>query len=179
MKGKLSFVQSFKESMGYLPTQKILKGISSEDVNVYLCWLPSLYTKNGRAFTYVWKRVKKVDSSSYRTFTGSSVYSLLSSTPGQYIMFGKAKWNNDKHRLQMKKLRSIQTESLRFKFYGVTANGRKVPDHAVGLVISPKNEPSLYDNSMRNVGGRFSAEALASKMSDVSSCYIFDVRFCK
>ena len=179
MKGTLSFVETFKESMGYLPTQKVLKGISSEDVNVYFRWLSSLYSKNYLSLTYVWKRVKKVDSSSYRTFTGSSVYPLLSSTPGQYIMFGKAKWNNDKHRTLMKKLRSLQTESLRFKYYGVAANGRKAPDHAVGLVVSSQKDPSLYDNSMRNVGGKFSAEALANKMSDVSSCYIFDVRLSK
>lgn len=176
MKGKFPFVQSFKESMGLLPTQKILKGISSEDVNVYLRWLSAHYETYGRTVTYVWRRVKKFDSSSYRTFTGFSVYPLLSSCPGQYILFGKAKWNNDKHRQQLKKLKGIGCERLRFLFYGSFADGCKVPDHAVGLIVSPTHDNHLYDNSMRNVCCKFSAEALASKMSDVSSCFIFDVR---
>lgn len=178
MKGKFPFVQSFKSSMGLLPTQRILKGISAEDVNVYLRWLTSLYKYYGRSVSCVWKRVKKFDSSSYRTFTGFSVYPLLS-TPGQYILFGKAKWNNEKHRQQLKKLKALGSERSRFHYYGSFADGSKVPDHAVGLVISTTHDDLLYDNSMRNICCKFSAEALASKMSDVSSCYILDVKLCK
>ena len=176
MKGKLPFVESFKKSMGYISSQKVLKGISSEDVNLYLRWVSSHYVSQGRSLTYVWKRVKKYNTDKIRCFTGSSVYPTSINSPGQYILFGKAKWNNDKHRHLMKKLRSLANEKLRFSYYNLTADGSKVPDHAVGLFISSTSENLLFDNSMRNVSSTLSAEALASKMSDVSSCYIFDVR---
>lgn len=176
MKGKLPFVESFKKSMGYLSCQKVLKGISAEDVNVYLRWVSSHYGSNGRSFTYVWKRVKKFNTSKIRCFTGFSVFPMSLNSPGQYILFGKAKWNNDKYRHLMKKLHTLANEKLRFSFYNLTADGSKVPDHAVGLLISFSSENLLYDNSMRNVSSLLSAEALASKMSDVSSCYAFDVR---
>ena len=58
----------------------------------------------------------------------------------------------------------------------MTANGRKVADHAVGLSITDTSVHLLYDNSMRNISVNFNAEALASKMSEVSLCYIFDIR---
>ena len=52
--------------------------------------------------TFVWKRVQKVDSKSNRAFNGASVYKLLPGAMGQYVLFGKAKWNNDLHRKQLK-----------------------------------------------------------------------------
>ena len=51
-----------------------------------------------------------------------------------------------------------------------------MPDHAAGLSISDTSDNLLYDNSMRNISVNLNAKALASKMSDVGSCYIFDVR---
>jgi hypothetical protein len=42
---------------------------------------------------------------------------------GQYILFGKAKWNDDAHRKQMKRLRAAGNERIRFKSYGIIANG--------------------------------------------------------
>lgn len=176
MKGKLPLVESFKRSMGYLSSQKILKGISAENISIYFRWVSSQYGSTGRSLTYVWKRVKKFNTSNIRSFTGFSVYPLLSNSPGQYILFGKAKWNNDKHQHLMKKLRSLDNEKLRFSYYNLKADGSKLPDHAVGLFISSTFENLLYDNSMRSVSSILSAEALANKMSDVSSCYTFDIR---
>lgn len=176
MKGRLPFVPSFKESMGYLPTQKILKGISSEDVNVYLRWLSARYETSGRTITYIWKRVKKLNNLSQRTFDGFSVYSLLSSTPGQYVLFGKAKWANTKYHTQLRTIRGLKGDRLKFLYFGSYADGSKVPDHAVGLVVSPESDNLLYDNSMRDISLIFSAVALATKLQDVSSCFIFDVR---
>lgn len=92
-------------------------------------------------------------------------------------MFGKAKWNNDLHRRQLKRLNSLSNKRSRFILYGLTANGRKTNDHAVGLCIAQTSTNLLYDNSMRNISVNFDAEALVSKISDVSSCYIFDVKF--
>lgn len=47
MDGKLSFVESFKKTMNLLPSQKVTKGISALDVNLYLRWLKSnLSTRN-------------------------------------------------------------------------------------------------------------------------------------
>lgn len=176
MDGKLPFVETFKISMNLLPSQNILKGISAADVNLYLRWLAIRYESSGRKLSYVWKRIKKVDTNLNRYFNGWSVFKLLSGNTGRYVLFGKAKWNNDAHRKQLKKLKSIHNERTKFIVYAVTANGSKVPDHAVGLSIGFTASPILYDNSMRNVGASFDAEALASKMSDVSSCYVFDVR---
>lgn len=176
MNGKLGFVESFKETMQLTVSQRITKGISSMDVNCYLRWLRSTYKSTGREMTFVWKRVQKVDSKSRRSFDGSSVYKLLSGGRGQYVLFGKAKWNNDLHRRQLKRLRSLSDERSRFILYGLSSKGRKVADHAVGLTINDTSDHLLYDNSMRNISVNFNAEALASKMSDVSSCYIFDVQ---
>ena len=175
MDGALGFVESFKKTMLINPSQRITKGISLI-VNTYLRWLRSIYKSLGRDMTFVWKRVQKVDSKSNRAFNGASVYKLLPGAMGQYVLFGKAKWNNDLHRKQLKWLRGLTNERSRFIVYRMTANGRKVADHAVGLSITDTSVHLLYDNSMRNISVNFNAEALASKMSEVSLCYIFDIR---
>ena len=172
MDGALGFVESLKNTMLINPSQRITKGISSLNVNIYLRWLRSIYKSTGRDMTFVWKRVQKVDSKSKRVFNGASVYKLLKGAVGQYVLFGKAKWNNDLHRKRLKRLRSLTNERSRFIVYGLTANGRKVPDLAVGLSITDTSVHLLYDYSMRNIFVNFNAEALASKMSDVSSCYL-------
>ena len=177
MDGELNFVESFKETMKLSVSQRIIKGISSLNVNNYLRWLSSKYETTGRRMVFIWRRVLKVDSKTKRSFNGASVYKLLCGASGQYVLFGKAKWNNDMHRKQLKRLKSLANERSRFILYGLTANGRKTADHAVGLCISPTSTNLLYDNTMRNISVNFNAEALASKMSDVSSCYIFDVNF--
>ena len=101
MDGALGFVESFKKTMLINPSQRITKGISLI-VNTYLRWLRSIYKSLGRDMTFVWKRVQKVDSKSNRAFNGASVYKLLPGAMGQYVLFGKAKWNNDLHRKQLK-----------------------------------------------------------------------------
>ena len=126
---------------------------------------------------FIWKKVLKVDTKTKRSFNRASVYKLLSGAGGLFVLFGKAKWNIDLHRRQLKRLKSLSNERSRFILYGLTANGRKTTDHAVGLCIGQTSTNLLYDNSMRNISANFNAEALASKMSDVSSCYIFDVKY--
>ena len=177
MDGKLNFVESFKLTMDLSVSQRITKGISSLNVNNYLRWLSSKYLSTGRLMKFTWRKVLKVDTKTKRSFNGASVYKILSGASGQYVLFGKAKWNNDLHRKQLKRLKSLGNERSRFILYGLTANGQKTADHAVGLCISQTSSNLLYDNTMRNIFVNFNAEALASKMSDVSSCYIFDVKF--
>ena len=175
MDGKLSFVESLKKTMNLLPSQKVTKGISALDVNLYLRWLKSDLSTRNINVEYVWRRVKKVDKSTSRDFNGASVYKLMNGRIGQYIHFGKAKWNNDAHRKQMKRLRAAGNERIRFKLYGIIANGTKQSDHAVGVFIRAADEHLLYDNSMRNISLKLTADSLANKMSDVSCCYIFDL----
>ena len=169
-------MDSFKKTMKIGASQRTTKGISSWDVNNYLRWLCSMYESTGRAMKFVWRKVQKVDTNRRRSFSGASVFELLSGAVGQYVLFGKAKWNNDVHRKQLKRLKNLSNERSRFIIYGLTANGRKTADHAVGICIAQASTNLLYDNSMRNISVNFNAEALASKMSDVSSCYIFDVK---
>ena len=175
MDGKLNFVESFKETMKLSVSQRITKGISSLNVNNCLRWLSSKYETTRRRMEFIWIKVLKVDTKTKRSFNGASVYKLLSGAGGQYVLFGKAKWNNDLHRKQLKRLKSLSNERSRYILYGLTASGQKTADHAVALCISQTPTNLLYDTSMRNISVNFNAEALASKMSDVSSCYIFDV----
>ena len=177
MDGRLNFVESFKQTIELSVSQRITKGISSLNVNNYLRWLSSKNESTGRRMKFIWWKVLKVDTKTKRSFNGASVYKLLSGAGGQYVLFGKAKWNNVLHRKQLKRLKSLGNERSRFILYGLTANGRKMADHAVGLCISQTSTNLLYDNTMRNIFVNFNAEALASKMSDVSPCYIFDVIF--
>ena len=176
MNGKLNFVESFKETMKLSVSQRITKGISSLNANNYLRWLSSNYESTGRTMKFIWRKVLKVDTKTKRSFNGASVYKLLSGAGGQYVLFGKAKWNNDLHRRQLKRWKSLSNEKSRFILYKLTANGRKTADHAVCLCIGQTSTNLLYDNSMHNIPVNFNAEARASKMSDVSSCYIFDVK---
>ena len=169
-------MDSFKKTMKIGAFQRITKGISSWDVNNYLRWLCSMYESTGQAVKFVWRKVQKVDTNTRRSFSGASVFKLLSGAVGQYVLFGKAKWNNDVHRKKLKRLKNLSNERSRFIIYGLTANGRKTADHAVGICIAQASTNLLYDNSTRNISVNFNAEALASKMSDVSSCYIFDVQ---
>ena len=177
MDGKLSFVDSFKKTMNLLPSQKVTKGISALDVNLYLRWLKSHLSTQHINVEYVWRRVKKVDKNTSRDFNGASVYKLMNGRVGQYILFGKAKWNNDGHRKQMKRLRAAGNDRSRFKLYGIIANGTKQSDHAAGVFIRAADEHLLYDNSMRNISLKLTADSLANKMSDVSCCYIFDLKY--
>ena len=177
MDGKLCFVESFKKTMKISASQRIAKGNSSLNVNNYLRWLSSTYENSGMRMKFIWRKVLKVDTNTKRSFNGASACKLLSGVAGQYVLFVKAKWNNDLHRKQLKRLNSLSNERSRFILYGLAANGRKAVDHAVGLCIDQTSANLLYDNSMRNISVKFNADALASKMSDVSSCYIFNVRF--
>ena len=177
MDGKLSFVESFKKTINLLPSQKVTKGISALDVNLCLRWLkPDLSTRNINV-EYVWRRVKKEDKSTSRDFNGASVYKLMYGRIGQYILFGKAKWSNDAHRKQMERLRAAGNELISFKLYGIIASGTKQSDLAVGVFIRAADEHLLYDNSMRNISLKLTADGLANKMSDVSCCYIFDSKY--
>ena len=177
MNGNLSFVDSFKKTMNLLPSQKVIKGISSADVNYYLRWLKSYLFDLNIEVDYVRRRVKKVDKNTSRHFNGDSVNKLMNGRIGQYILFGKAKWNNDAHRKQIKRLRAAGNERMRFKIYGIIANGTKQSDHAVGVFIRVDDDHVLYDNSMRNISLKLTADSLANKMSDVSCCYIFDLKY--
>ena len=78
MDGKLNFVESFKETMKLSVSQRITKGISSQNVNNYLRWLSSNYESTGRTMKFIWKKVLKVDRKTKRYFNGASVYKLLS-----------------------------------------------------------------------------------------------------
>ena len=89
MDGKLNFVESSKETMKLSVSQRIIKGISSLNVNNYLRWLSSKYETTGRRMVFIWRRVLKVDSKTKRSFNGASVYNLLSGAGGQYVLFGK------------------------------------------------------------------------------------------
>ena len=174
MDGKLSFVESFKETMNLLPSHKVTKGISALNVNLYLRWLKSDLSTQNINVEYVWRRVKIVDKSTSRDFNGASV---MNGRVGQYILFGNAKWNNDAHGKQMERLRAAGNELISFKVYGIIASGTKQSDLAVGVFIRAADEHLLYDNSMRNISLKLTADGLANKMSDVSCCYIFDSKY--
>ena len=98
MNGKLCFVESFKYTMKISGSQRITKGILSLNVNNYLRWLSTTYENSGMRMKFIWRKVLKVDTNTKRPFTVASVYKLLPGAAGQYVLFGKAKWNNDLHR---------------------------------------------------------------------------------
>ena len=175
MNGSESFIENFKTSMNYGKTQKIVKGITAHDVNNYLTSICSRYADQKRIVTFTWKKVFKVNTKTKRVFNGYSIYKMLYGRAGRYVIFGKAKWNNDLHRKLMKKISLLKNERNKFVCYGGNARGTKLPDHAVGILIGDDKKNFLHDNSMKNIFMELTAHNIANKMSDITCCYSFDI----
>ena len=173
MNGERDLIVELKKSMQMLPSQKFIKGIGSKDISVFLHELTRGYKSLGRVVNFKWKKMGTNRSVKRRGFCGKSLENLIVQD-GRYVLFGKAKWNNDSHKMFMKRLKKEEDEAARFKMFGKRADGRKTADHAVGILVE-KDAIWLYDNAMKAGRKIFSVENIADKMCDINNCYVFDL----
>jgi hypothetical protein len=173
MNGERDLILELKKSMQMLPTQKFVRGIGSKDINVFLHELTREYKSLGRVVNFVWKKIGTNRSETRKGFHGKSIEKIIL-TEGKYVLFGKAKWNNEDHKSFMKRLKKVEDEKTRFRIFGKRADGKKTADHAVGILVDSYGT-FLYDNAMKNGRKTFSVETIADKMCDINNCYVFDL----
>lgn len=162
-----------KKSMNMMESQGFVKGIGSNDVWNYLIGVQRDYLSIGRKVDFMWRKMGRNATANHKGFSGISVERILK-RDGMYVLFGKAKWNNDEQRKFMKRLRGFTCERERFKFFGRRAKGKRKADHAFGVRVDVEGK-FCYDSAMKSCRKVFSVENLAEKMSDINNCFVFDL----
>ena len=90
---------------------------------------------------------------------------------GRYVVLGKTKRNNKEYTDLMKCLSKMDSEVDRLDKYARYAKGVKRIDHAVSVFVDEFCDGILIDNGCDN--RPYSILSMASRMADVSYCYIF------
>ena len=159
--------------MNMLESQGFIKGIGSTDIWNYLIGVQGDYLKMGRKVDFKWIKMGRNATANHKGFSGMSVEKILE-RKCMYVLFGKAKLNNNEQKKFMKRLKGFTCEKERFKFFGRRAMGKRKADHAFGVRIDEEGK-FCYDSAMKNGRKVFSVENLAEKMCDINNCFVFDL----
>lgn len=174
MDGTRNIIDEVKKSMGLKTSQGFTKGISSHDISKFLRELTKEYSALGRNVRYKWKKLEGSRDKKLRGFSGIHVQRVIRRKQGNFIIFGKAAWNNVPRRVMMRQLGSVASENAKFAVYGKKANGGGVADHALSIRVGDEGK-FMYDNAFLNVRKAFKVETLALYMKDICYGYVFDI----
>ena len=94
---------------------------------------------------------------------------------GKYVVFGKAKKNNDRHANFIKKLKKLDNDDEVAAEWVKVAYSHSAHDHGVGIIVSDDMSVKLIDNGCDNGCKLFTMVNLANRLDDVTVCYKFDL----
>lgn len=161
-----------KDALGLLETDKLAKGVSSQDMKVVLDYVVEKNEAVGRKVGYVFKRVGRSKSAS-RPWTIQGLGDLLSKE-AKYIVLGSAARGNEQQKKLIKQIELETTDRDKLNKWDSVGRKRIRMDHAVGISVG-ENEKSLIDNGLKRKRVDCNVLAIAKRMSNVSVCYKFDL----
>ena len=151
----------------------LLWGASSEDAHKLLGKIVENNKAIGKTVEYTWKKVGYNRNTSKRWCVDHSRKSCLAKK-GIFVIFGKAKWENEKHKAWIKRLRKLERageEDEIERLYSEVADGSSPVDHAVGIKVNEDLSATLICNGCVKGAKKFSMVNLADRMEDVCIYY--------
>ena len=163
----------YKKAMGVDVTNKLLYGASSDDAVEYLKHVCRENRKVGRKLKFEFRRViGRTDKD--RCWCVKSLIKTVLERKGIYVLFGKSKFKNGKHRALLKRIRKAKSVEDGVDIYSKKATGYSRHDHAVSL-RSDEIGIRLFDNACTHGSVEFDVASLADKLSDITYCFYFDL----
>jgi hypothetical protein len=172
-----------KMSMGRLMTDKLLRGVTPDDVYDWLEYVRVYWANVGVDLGYTWKSVK-VRGGWVRNMVPAVV-----SRVGNYVLLGQATRKNDvydklvtrfgggkKNKKAKKGTKTVLSEEVKMSMYVKVAAKckRSLCDHAMGLKVS-KRDAMCYNNGSKVYRTVFGAENMAKLMIGLKVCYVLDL----
>ena len=136
--------------------------------------LEKLVAKSNGKWRFTWKPKKGLKYGE-RKWCLKSIMKGVVSRRGQYIVLGKARWNNRKHGAFVKrvcKLKNLDDAIVEYVQNEISG----ASDHAMGVVSEGAGgECRLYDNTWDVSHKLFSMENVTSSLVRASQCYFFEL----
>ena len=102
-----------------------------------------------------------------------SLIKTVLSKKGVYVVFGKAKRRNDRHKVLLRRISKAECVEEKMEIYSKTATGCSRQDHAISI-RSDENGVRLLDNACTSGSIDCSVESLADRMVDLTYCFYFN-----
>ena len=155
-------------------SRSLSRGASSNDAHNLIKLVVENNALLGKTVKYVWQR----QGQNVKSGNGWKVTDLkktVLSKVGKYVVFGKAKKNNDKHANFIKKLKKLENDDEVAAEWVKVAYGHSAHDHGVGIIVADGVATKIIDNGCTNGLKLFSMINLADRLDDVTVCFKFDL----
>ena len=163
--------RKFVEAMGKDGSDKLLKGIGASEVKKTLNHI----VKQSNRSLYFELIQMKGRASNDKKWSMSSFEDGVVGKRGQYVVCGKAKWNNSKHLTLVKRLVKLGEKEEQIKLYR-ESEAKGGCDHAMGIVSEGKGgECRLYDNTWNVDYKLYSVSNFVSSLASAKCCFFFNL----
>ena len=173
MNGTVDARHVLKKAMGVKMDDDLKKGVTSQDILLFLKEVVRMNAEEGKEVNYVWKREGLNHSVEGRGWSGKHCEKTFSGI-GKFVILGRAKKKDDIYlrRMRIMTNRKMSKDAVE-KYFSNYAKGNLKVDHAVSVSIEEDGRTQLYDNGCDEK--EYSILNLASRMEDVKSCYKIDL----
>jgi hypothetical protein len=155
----------------------LIYGVTPVDIHCMLMKVVEEHRVRGRNIGFTWKRVGLRKCTGKGWDVGSMKRTVLNKVGKKFVMLGKTMWANEAHKAKMRQLRNLSEKDICEVWGGMSsAWGLSKVDHAVAVRIEAKEDASrLVDNGCTAGMKLFSMTNLAMRMTDLCSCFEFDL----